>query len=145
MQTRSSNNPLNAAARWMAICAVGMLLVGRQVHLSQECGGCCGSGQHCETVADSSKPHAACPFGCEHHGPSETAGPEDDQSDGGRGHDEHQCSICWSLSTISESPAVVGLDQQAQLQMRWLELTSAEAASVELLTAAPRGPPGVCC
>ena len=142
MRTLSPTSFSQTAGRWLAILAMLVLLVGKFVHLGQECDGCCEDG-HCLVSASESDRSVPCPFGCEHHKPA--IAESESKSEGGDSpasqHDEHQCAVCSVLSQVTDGPAIVGLPDECELVVETVSVVREVAIRGAFFRARPRGPP----
>lgn len=117
---------------WLALTAVLVLLVGKSVHLGQECGDDC-----CSPVVQAAPESLGC--SCCHH--SHSAAEDESDRESQKGHDEHQCPVCSVLSHVTECPIVIGLPDEAALVTSVAFQQIAVGASGPQLPSQPRGPP----
>lgn len=121
---------------WLALTAVLVLLVGKSVHLGQECGDSCCSVAVGVAEVEVTVESQSC--SCGHHASEEESGSESEQH-----HDQHQCPVCSVLSHVTDCPLIVGLPSESQLAT----VVYCQVASVAIVGEdspfLPRGPPAI--
>lgn len=117
---------------WLALTAVFVLLIGKSVHLGQECSGsCCASEVEVPTESFSCS--------CCHH--AHDSSEEDSENESNEHHDEHQCPVCSVLSHVTECPLIVGVPVESRLVcVVACDVVSVATDGPQLLPS-PRGPP----
>lgn len=115
---------------WLALTAVFVLLVGKSVHLGQECGdNCCVI----DVEAAAKSPDCSC---CHH-----SSDASEDESGGEQNHDQHQCPVCSVLSHVTQCPLIVGLPSEFQLVTLIDDHVVCVATAGPQASPLPRGPP----
>lgn len=116
----------------LALTAVLVLLVGKSVHLGQECGDSC-----CSIDVEAASESLEC--SCCHH--SHDASEDESGEEPGENHDQHQCPVCSVLSHVTQCPLIVGLPSESQLVTLIDDHVISVATAGPQSSPLPRGPP----